>query len=229
MVANTNNGVFTYNGKDFPFEFKTSLAAKEKIRFTKAVVESIVVNNFYYYVIKDMFFDFKIAEYFSEINLYEVLGLDDEDAPVDIAIVEEFIENSNIVDIIVANAEPGVIEELKKSVDLNVAYITGIQINPIADSISNLFNTIEKKISTVNTEELMGAVRNISDVRDEFTMDKLIEAYGKSDLFKQTALNGRDFGAKPANADKPVAKVKKTAAAKDKKSNAPEFTVVGKE
>lgn len=178
-VNNVKTGVYTRNGEDFNFNFYTSLNAYDKMKFVNEVT-SLVVGDNYNYVIRDLMFDFSIVNNFTDVDLSSV-----SDSNNSIREIENIIEETNIVEIVKANVEVGVIEELEKAVDLSIEYKTGIHRNPIAESIGKLIDTLENKMSGINTDALLQAADVFNNMSGEFTMDKLIDSYGKSDMFKK--------------------------------------------
>ena len=52
-------------------------------------------------------------------------------------------------------------------------------------SIVRLLNTLDKKVSEVDTDVMMEMSQILSGISGELTVDKMIEAYSNSDLFKQ--------------------------------------------
>lgn len=179
MNRNIKTGVYTQNGVELKFKFYTSLKALDKIRFVKGV-SSAVVENDYNSVIRNLMFDFEIINTFTDIDVSYMTESDDA-----ISMIEEFIESTNIVDIVIANAEDGVVEELNKAVDENIEYRTGIHKNPLSESLSRLLDTIEKKVAGLDTDSIMKMANVINGMTGEATPEKLFEAYIKSDLFKE--------------------------------------------
>ena len=179
-------GVYTRNGEDFNFEFKTSLSANEKVAFVNLVTDLLVEKN-YNYVIKDMIFDFMtVCIFTNDIDVSYILSdecSDDEFYNE----IENLLEETNIIDIIVANSEDGLIDDLKQAVDYNVEYKTGIHRNVISESIADLIKTIEKKVGdfTIDSDSIMGMMNMLNGISDELTMDNLLDAYARSDMYKK--------------------------------------------
>ena len=168
-----NKEVYIYKGEETEFNYFTSICAEEKIKFVKNVIETIVTDICYFSVIKDIVFDANIVDAFTDITL-----------PKGINEIEEFLKETNIVEIIKENIEYGIIEELEKAVDDNIAYRTGIHKNPIAESFSSLIKTLEEKVSDIDTKAMMEMTQIISGMSGELTADKMLEAYINSDIFK---------------------------------------------
>lgn len=172
-------GVYTRNGEDHDFNFYTSLSAIDKIKFVNVVTSTLVGDN-YYSFIKDMIFDIAIVHIFTDVDVSDIMLSNNA-----INEIENYLNETNIVEIVKVNVDFGVIEELNKGVDDNIEYRTGIHKNPIAESLSHLLNTIDKKVSGVDTDKMMEMAQVISNMSGELTPDKMLEAYSKSDLFKQ--------------------------------------------
>lgn len=174
-------GVYTRNGLEFDFNFHTSLRAVDKMRFVSNVTDLVVGDN-YYSVIRDMIFNFNIISIFTDVDISDITDPDNNDA---ISMIEDLLCETNIVAIVIANAEDGLIDELQKAVDDNIAYSTGIHNNPLTESLSNLMNTIEHKLDGINTDEMMEAAKFFSGMTGELTPERMLDAYEKSDVFKK--------------------------------------------
>ena len=174
-------GVYTRNGLEFNFNFHTSLRAVDKMRFVSNVTDLVVGDN-YYSVIRDMIFNFNIISIFTDVDISDITDPDNNDA---ISMIEDLLCETNIVSIVIANAEDGLIAELQKAVDDNIAYRTGIHNNPLTESLSNLMNTIERKLDSINTDDMMEAAKIFSGMTGELTPENMLKAYEKSDVFKK--------------------------------------------
>lgn len=180
MNIEIKTGTYNRNGESIPFEFSTSLSASNKLNFVNSVVKVVVDDDDYNYVIENMIFDFYIVNYFTNIDVSEIT-----ESPNNIDMIEDFLNETDIVNIIKMNAVHGIINELEKAVSLNIEYKTGIHINPISSSLSSLLDTIEQKVDGIDLEEMMGIAESIAGISDELTADKLLDAYAKTDIFKK--------------------------------------------
>lgn len=196
MNIEIKTGTYNRNGESIPFEFSTSLSASNKLNFVNSVVKVVVDDDDYNYVIENMIFDFYIVNYFTNIDVSEIT-----ESPNNIDMIEDFLNETDIVNIVKMNAVPGIINELEKAVSLNIEYKTGIHINPISSSLSSLLDTIEQKVDGIDLEEMMGIAGSIAGISDELTADKLLDAYAKTDIFKKNWEN--------AESDKEVVNVVK--------------------
>ena len=180
MNNEIKTGVYTLDGEDTPFAFYTSLSAYRKAQFVNSVSDILVGDN-YNYVIRDLAFDFCIVAIFTDIDTSDVQDADD-----GITAMEEFVEKFKpVVDIVKANAENGVLDELHTAIDLNIEYRTGIHINPISSSLASLFNTIERKVDDIDLDSMMDLAQSMAGISGELTPEKMLDAYAKTNIFKE--------------------------------------------
>lgn len=171
-------GVYVFDGEEHVFNFRNSLSAVEKVRFVNWVTD-VLVGDDYNYVLKDMIFDFGIINTFTDVDVSYIFSDERDDS---ISAIEELISKSNIIDIVIANIDEDVIDELRNAVDLNIEYKTGIRNNSISDSIAKLLNTLEKKVNgfDLDADGTMKVINMLSGISDELTMDKMFDAFKKS-------------------------------------------------
>lgn len=180
MNNEIKTGVYTIDDKDVPFAFYTSLNAYRKSQFV-ASVSNILVSDNYNYVIRDLAFDFCIVAIFTDIDTTDVQDADD-----GITAMEEFVEKFKpVIDIVKENVEDGVFDELNTAIDFNVEYRTGIHVNPISSSIASFIDTIERKIDGIDLNSMMDLAQSMAGISDELTADKLLDAYAKTNIFKE--------------------------------------------
>lgn len=180
MNNEIKTGVYTLDGEDTPFAFYTSLSAYRKAQFVNSV-SNILVGDNYNYVIRDLAFDFCIVAIFTDIDTADVQDADD-----GITAMEEFVEKFKpVIDIVKANIEDGVLDELRTAIDLNIEYRTGIHINPISSSLASFLDTIERKVDGIDLNSMMDLAQSMAGISDELTADKLLDAYAKTNIFKE--------------------------------------------
>lgn len=180
MNNEIKTGVYTLDGEDTHFAFYTSLSAYRKAQFVNYVSDILVGDN-YNYVIRDLVFDFCVVAIFTDIDTYDVQDADD-----GITAMEEFVEKFKpVVDIVKANSVDGVFDELHKAIDLNIEYRTGIHINPISSSLASLLDTIERKVDDIDLDSIIDLAQSMTGISDELTADKLLDAYAKTNIFKE--------------------------------------------
>lgn len=182
-MKNVMTGTYLYNGETQNFNFGTNLSSMDKLRFVDSVVDLLVGDRNYNSIIRNLIFDFFIVDIFSDIDTSDFIAsssfVDD---------VELFLEESNVVDIIKANVDDDVIDELNRAVDLNIEYRTGIHRSPLNEAIANLLNTIEQKIGSVDLNGMMDMAQLFSGMTEEFTPENIVNAYLNSDVHKKNIL-----------------------------------------
>ena len=179
-------GVFTYNGEDYEFNFQTSLSALDKMTFVKTVVHNLVDDEGYEIVVKDLIFDFAIIEMFTNIDTSFINAQDDDGNDINpIILVEHFLNETNVVDIVKSNMEADLLDELKHAVDLNIQYLTGIHCNPLSESVAKLISTLEKKVSETDLNGMMEMAQKFVGMTEDFSLENIVNAYMNSDMHQQ--------------------------------------------
>lgn len=178
ITKNVKTGAYTYKNESIPFNFYTELRAVDKIKFINAVCDTLIDTN-YYSVIRDLVFDFQIVNVFTDVVVPEL-----QDSPSPISIIEEFLDDTNIVEIVKANVDKKLIAELEKAVDENIEYRTGIHKNTLEDALTSLLHTVEQKINDVDTEGMMEMAMKLNSISDELTPERMLQAYSETDMFK---------------------------------------------
>lgn len=179
-MKEVKTGVYTRNGEDFSFNFYTDLSSANKLKLVNSVVNLIVDDRHYNYVIKDLITDFYIIDIFSDYDTSDLKS-----SSFFVNDVENLLEETNIVDIIKANMKDGLLEELNKAVDNSIEYLTGIHTNPLNDALSSLVNALEKKINEIDLDSMMEMVNVFSGMTGEFTPESIVNAYMNSDIHKK--------------------------------------------
>ena len=186
MMKEMKSGIFTYNDESYNFDFKTSLSAHDKQIFVRTVVDNIVGADGYDVVIKDLIFDFVIIEMFTNIDTSFINAKDDNGDDINtVIIIEHFLEETNVVDIVKANIDSGLLDELNRAVDLNIQYLTGINPNPLNEAVAKLVSTIEKKINETDLDSMMDFAQKFSGMTEDFTIENIVNAYMNSDTHKK--------------------------------------------
>lgn len=180
MSKNTMSATFTRNGEEFDFNFYTVLSAKDKIRFVRTVTDLLVGEN-YDSIVRGMMFDFTIISIFTDIDISEITNPNNQNA---IGMIEDLVYGTNIVETVKNNIENDLITNLNRAVDENIAFRTGVHRNVVADAIEGLLNTLETKISGLDIEGMMQAVKILNKSSGELTPNNLMKAYVESDAFK---------------------------------------------
>lgn len=179
-MKNIKTGVYTYNEKTYNFNFGTDLSIAEKQKFVNSVVGLIVDDGDYNFILKDLIFDFYVVEYFTDIDTTElrrsVSFVND---------VEQFLEDTNIVEIVKANAFPTLFDELNNGVDKLIEYRTGIHPNPLNDALASLLSALEKKVKEIDLDNMMGMAQKFTEMTGDLNVDSIVKAYVDSDIHKK--------------------------------------------
>lgn len=179
-MKNIKMGAYVRNEETYNFNFGTDLSVADKARFVNSVTSFIVDDENYNSVIRDLIFDFYIVKFFTNFDTEEFeqsLNFFDD--------IEEFLEETNIVDIVETNMEIGLFDELNKAVDKAIEYKTGVHPNPLNEVLASLFSTLEKKVNEVDLDSMMGMAQKLSDMGDDFNIKNLVDAYMDSGVHKK--------------------------------------------
>lgn len=180
MMKEVKMGVYTRGEETFDFNFYTDLSSVNKLKFVNSVVNILIDDEHYNSVIRDLIFDFYVIDIMTDIDTAEF-----EDSLTFLDDVEQFLLETNIVEIVKANASPVLFDELNKAVDDSIQYLTGIRFNPLNDAIANLLSTLEKKINEVDLGSIMNMAQKFIGITDEFTPESVVNAYMNSDIHKK--------------------------------------------
>lgn len=177
------NDVYTRNGEEIEFNYYTDLPMSKKIAFVNAVADTVVGDDYYYPMLKDMVFDFHLINFFSDVDTGIDYNEDDSGEIVDV--IEQFLYETNVADVLKLSINFNVLTELVDSVDKAIEYKTGIHPSPIADGIASLLNTVEKKFAGIDVDSMTGMANVFSKLQGDITPEKMLEAYANSDIFKK--------------------------------------------
>ena len=186
MEMNVMTGAYMHNDKAYNFNFATNISAFNKLLFVNAVTDSIVDDKHYNSIVRNLIFDFNIIRIFTDIDTSFINAKDDDGNSINPIIpIEQFLEETNIVDIVKANMDVGLLDELNTAVDKSIQYLTGIHPSPIADSLAKLLSTIEKKVNEVDLDSMMDMANKFGGMTEDFTLDNVVNAYMNSDYHKK--------------------------------------------
>ena len=179
MMKEMKNGIFTYNNESYEFRFKTSLSAYDKQVFVKTVINNLIDDDYYDVVIKDLIFDFAIIELFTNVDTSFIDNQKDDDGNKinPITVIEHFLEESDVLKIVKANMEDGLLENLNRAVDLNIQYLTGINMSPINDAIASLVSTLEKKVDGIDLDSMMEMAQKFTNMTEDLTAENVVNEY----------------------------------------------------
>ena len=162
------------------FNFGTDLSTADKLKFVNSIVDILVDERRYNSVIRDLVTDFYIIDIFTDIDTVEL-----KQSPHFINDVEKFLEETNIVDIVKANASPTIFDELNDAIDKSIEYITGIHTNPLNDALASLVSMLENKLNEFDMASMMAMAQKFSAITGELTPEKVVNAYIDSDMHQK--------------------------------------------
>lgn len=183
MMNEKKTGVYTNKEVDYTFNFYIDLTVSQKMKFVNSIVALVVDGNSYNSVIRDLVFDFYVVDIFTDVDVsdfkHSIRFLDD---------VEEFLHNTNIVDIVKENVSYILFDELNKAVDDSIEYLTGIHKNPLNYALTSLVNTLERKVNEIDLSSAMEMASKFSNMTEELTPDSILKAYMKSDIYNKNTV-----------------------------------------
>lgn len=185
MMKNMKNvmmGTYVRGDELIDFNFGTDLSIADKQKFVNSVVD-LVVNDLerkYNSILRDLIFDFYTIDFLTDIDTTVL-----KESSFFVNDVEQFLEETNIVDIVKANASPTLFDELNKAVDKSISYLTGIHTNPINEAVASLISALEKKVNEFDMGSMMDMAQKFVSMTGELTPDSVVNAYINSDMHKK--------------------------------------------
>ena len=178
-MKNIKTGTYTHNDETNNFNFGTDLSIVDKQKFVNTVVGLVVDDKHYNSVIRDLITDFYIIDFFTDIDTTEL-----KDSSFFVKDVEQFLEETNIVDIVKVNMEDNLFVELNKAIDKSIEYRTGIHLSPLNDALASLLSTLEKKVNEIDLDSAMSMAQKFAGMTGELTPESIMNAYINSDVHK---------------------------------------------
>ena len=125
-------------------------------------------------------FNYAIVNIFTDVDTSSV---DESSNTIDA--IEDFLNNTNIVEVVIKNIDANIIKELNDAVDKNIEYKTGVKVNSVEDALVKVLDTVDGMMKKVNIDDFVKATTKLSNSTNELTADKLLDAYSKTDMFKK--------------------------------------------
>lgn len=179
MVTTTDTAMYVDNGNTVEFNCYLDIPMSRKLAFVDSVVNPVVGDDYYYPMIKDIMFDFRMIQFFTDIDTDVVDGYDVIDQIV------EFLKSNDAADVVKVSVNFDVIQELYEAVDKAIEYKTGIHPSPIADGIASILKMAEEKLSSIDVDYANAMAKVFGNMQGNITPDKMLEAYANSDVFKK--------------------------------------------
>lgn len=182
---------FTDNSKH-EFSYSTDISMAKKIGLISNVMNMLMSGDMYNGIAKDLFIKFEIISSFTNVDVSGIESCKDA-----LGYIEDIVCNTDIANIVEKDADPGVIDSLLKAVADNITYKTGIVEHPVEEALASFISSdmvktyvmdilskVSAKLGGIDMEALSGFMNKIKDMPLDFTPDKVIEAYMKTDMFK---------------------------------------------
>ena len=173
-------GTYVKGDNLIDFNFGTDLSVFDKQRFVNGVVSLVVDEKNYNSVLRDLIFDFYVVDMLTDVDTTEL-----KESSFFVNDVEQFLEETNIVDIVKANAIPTLFDELNDAVNKSIEYLTGIHPSPLNEALASLVNTLDKKMNGFDMESMMGMAQKFVGMTDKLTPESVVNAYINSDVHKK--------------------------------------------
>ena len=155
-----------------------NISIKRKLSFINFVVDNVVTENRYNLVLKNIIINIGLIKYFSDADIGDILSSEDF-----IDEFEEFEENTDLIAVLKTEINLTEFLDMLDCINKQIEYKTGIHENEITNAISSLLNKLEQKLDTIDLDNIVQIGNVLSSVSDELTMDKLVDAYSKTDNF----------------------------------------------
>ena len=189
MDSIVKTGSYTYNEKEYNFNFYTDINVLTKSAFVTGVTDVLVTEKHYNAVIRNVVIEYQILNVFTDVFAEEDIRSAlyvDEGSDFDLNKLEEFMRDTQIADVVMANVREGLIDELIEAVDKDIEYKTGIHRNPIGEAVAGLLGTLEQRVKDIDIDGLMSFAEAFNGVSgDDMTPEKLWDAYAESKAFKK--------------------------------------------
>lgn len=169
--------------KEVEFEYTIALTLKQKTTFVNNVLEVLFQNDYCYSIIKNEIINIMIIDSFT--NIFKT----DEDFDYSLNKIDEFLSDTNVIDVLRKEIPSELIKELTDVIDRNIAYKTGVNENDLSTVLSSLLKTIEDKISDFDVNELTTTLKEFSKITDGLSQEKILDLYTKTDAYKENYEN----------------------------------------
>ena len=198
-MKNVMMGTYIKGDETYNFNFGADLSTADKLKFVNSVVDVLVGETHYNSIIRDLIFDFYVVDIFTDIDTTELRT-----SKFFVNDVEQFLEETNIVDIVKANASSTLFDELNKAVDKSIEYRTGIHTSPLNEALASLVSTLEKKVNEFDMSGMAEMAQKFAGMTGELTPDSIVNAYLNSDFHKKNLDEIAESKAEKAEVDKAV-------------------------
>lgn len=164
------------------FQFNTNISLKDKMEIIINTVESVIKDDIYMSVAKDIFFKYFVLKNITDIDFSYI-----DESPEKIVLIEEFISNTTAFEIIKANTGD-LIDSLYRSLSHAITSRTGVkeEQNNFVASLAQLVNLIIDKVGNFDVSSVMDSVQKLSGIAEgldgNLNADNIVDAFFKKKI-----------------------------------------------
>lgn len=181
-----NTATYTYNGVQNEYNYTKTISYSEQVAFVKMVSDTLVMSDGKYYIplLKDVVFNLMLVTYFTDIESWKY---SDEDGNIDMDKFAKFNEATGISEDLKSLIDSDILYNLLDSVDVCVAYRTGIGKDNISMAMTEMVNAITKKISDFGSNIDSAMLKEFIEKfnKSDLTANKIVQEYFNSNLYKK--------------------------------------------
>lgn len=179
----TKTDTYIYNGETVEYHYSPTATYTEQAAFVQNVGNTIVSDNSYIPLLKDITFRFKLVQTFTDIDISQFA---DDEGMLDIDKFDEFDKETSVSLVLQNNIDSVMIENLYTSVDDYISYKTGMNKDTVATAITDLIKAFTIKVkamyTSVDLEQAMDFIKKLGN--SDINAESLVNAYLGSDSFK---------------------------------------------
>lgn len=146
-------GIYTYNGTEYEFEYKTVLTAMQRLMTIMNIEQVLLQDGHYYSLLKDIAIKYYILRAYAPDFEYPTT-ITDADGDLDWDEIEIFFADTDIYAIIAENADTIQFQEMLENLDNDLAYQTGIDKASITNELIQLIHSYKEILDLYNQNQL---------------------------------------------------------------------------
>jgi len=167
--------IYTFNNETKKYSYNTKISASKKVEIVNATTNLILDDeDMSGYAVKDLMFNIVLLKSLTNIDFKDNTTLDE---------YEEFIEETDVMEVLHSALGYNVLQELQSCVMVNLQYMVGdkgVKIDVLSSSISRLLNTISDNVASYNTKDIKKFMKNINKVSGDMSVEKFVKALADS-------------------------------------------------
>ena len=119
------------------------------------------------------------------INFFTNVIKNEEEFDLTLIKMDNIVINTTIIDVIYDKVDKNLIQELYDAIEVNIEYKTGIHKDELSTTFSSLLKELNDKVSNLDIENLVSSLGKLGDISNNATLDKILDAYTKTDAYKK--------------------------------------------